>query len=291
VTAIKVPYLGMPGAMRALPSPRPGSTLGAPSMGDAVSTALSGTTKTFRNIYPRRTFSLNYTYLDACDAGLLLNFYEGLYGLGPFILVDSSRRNMLPVDVASCGKRSYASHGWTVSTSSLTRGSGPPEDVPDSGVLEWSSPSAGAIMQPGVTASTADPLTAAPYLSPEFCTVSAWVKAATATTTALHLGGFDSDGAFVASLSSSVSVGASWRWVSVTAGPYEAALAGSVFVAPRIVAASGVHLSVAGVQLEYADGPNPWQSGAGCPRVVFTSSPGRDLPLVARTDHTLVLAE
>lgn len=295
MSAISVPYLGMPSlSMRALPSPRPGSSA-PPTLYDAASTSLGGTTTVFRNIYPRRTFNLNYSNIAAVDADQLLNFYQGLYGLGPFAFVDPSARNMLPFDIASCGARSYAAHGWVASAGTLAAAAtGAPTAVADSGVLTWTTPTASATLQPGAAANVADILAAAPYLASEAVTVSAWVWNASSKSVSLQLVGYTSAGVVMSSsIVSTATIGTTFTQLTVSAAANAAALAGAVFVGPRIVmgASAPTSTKIAGVQLEFGSAATAWQAGFGVPRVVITSSPGRDLPLIGRSDHTLVLAE
>lgn len=264
-------------------------------MGDAVSTALSGTTSVFRNLYPKRTFSLAYGFMDAASADLLLAFYQGLFGIGPFIYVDASARNMLAFDVSACGRRTVASPGWVASTGTLAGGTtGGPTQVPTSGVLTWTTPTASATLQPGLNANTADVLTAPPNLTTEAVTVSLWVKCASSKSVTLQLVGYDSAGAVVnATLTSTATVGTTWTQMTVSAAAGVGALSSSVFVLPRLVvgASAPTSIQIAGAQLEYGSAATSWQPGFGAPRVVITGSPGRDLPLVGRSDHTLTLAE
>lgn len=291
MTAVQVPYLGRPGALRALPSPN-GPVSGPLSMGDASSTSLSGATTTYGRLYPKRSFSLPYDHLLPGDADTLMGFYTKLYGYGPYVFVDPSVRNVLRLDTAACGARSNAAHGWAVATS-LAAGTGPPTGAPDSGVLVWSSPAAGAVLSAAADVSSS---LAPVWLPAEFCTVSLYVTCSSAKSVTLQLAGYNSAGTLAAfALTSTATVGTTWTRLSVTAAPADAGLtaASVVYVVPRLVvgASAPSSISVAGAQVEYADAATAWQPGYGSPRVVITSTPGWDVPQLGFTSHTLTLAE
>lgn len=277
-----------------LPSPNSPITA-APSFGDVAHGIANGATVVSRRLYEKKSYSLPYVGLAEIDAGVLLGFYRRLYGTGPFVLVDPSVTNVLPLDVSTCGVRSQATTAWSTSSGSLTRTGTPPTGAPQSGVLRWV-PAANATMTACTVAGVLQLLLAPVYLSTEFVTVSMWVQASASTSATLILAGYSSTGTLnSSSLTAAASVTTSWQRFSVTAPVGSGALSSSAFVVPQLKAGASVPatISIAGVQVEYADSAQTWQQGAGSPRVLPTTPPGRDVQQTASflTDHTFVLAE
>jgi hypothetical protein len=295
MSAITLPYLGKPGAMRVLPSPT-GPVQATPSKGDIVHNLLSGGVAVTTRLNAKRTYSLPFEFLDATSADTLLGFYNRLYGLGPFAYVDPSVRNVLGLDVSSMGLRTNAAPGWVASPGTLTpAATGGPTGL-DSGVLTWASLVASATLQPGAAANTA-PITSAPaYLPTEACSVSLWAKASSATTASLQLTGYTAAGAVnYTGSATSMSLTTAWQLFTVSVAAGLAGLASSAFVLPRVVLGGTVptSVSIAAAQLEYGTAATAWQPGHGSPRVLPTTTPGRDLQQVSdiSTNHTLVLQE
>jgi hypothetical protein len=295
VSAISVPYLGKPGAMRVLPSPNSPVTA-TPSKGDVVHALLSGGVAVTTRLHARKTFSLPYTMLDSASADVLLGFYSRLYGLGPFAFVDPSVRNVLGLDVSTMGLRTNASPGWVASSGTLTpAAAGGPVGV-DSGLLTWSSLVASATLQPGLAVNTANTAAAPVYLPSEACTVSLYVKASAATTASLQLTGYSTAGAVnYTSSAASMSITTAFQRFTVSVAAGLAGLASSAFVLPRVVLGGTVPTSVtiAGAGLEYGTVATTWEPGHGSPRVLPTGTPGRDVQQTAdfATDHTFTLGE
>jgi hypothetical protein len=170
-----LPYLGKPGAMQALPSPN-GPIDSAPSRGDNPVTLLSGGQSVVRRLHQRRTYNLPFLSLEPGDADQILGFYQGLYGSGPYVFVDASVRNVLGLDVSTCGVRTQASAGWVKTSGTLTASGAATSPVLGSGVLTWATPASGASLHPGLVALTANTKAAPVYLPTEAVTVSMWLK-------------------------------------------------------------------------------------------------------------------
>lgn len=295
MSAITLPYLGLPGAMRALPSPN-GPVAATPDKGDVVKSLLSGGVAVISRLHVRRSYSLPYEYLDAAGADLLLGFYNRLFGNGPFVYVDPSVRNVLGLDVSTCGLRTNASPDWIASTGTLTpAATGGPTGV-TTGVLAWTSLANGATLQPGLVANTATITKAPVYLPTEAVTVSLYAKASVSHTATLQLAGYDAAGVLnYSSSTASVALTTSWQRFTVSVAAGLVGLASSMFVLPRIVLGTTppTSVSVAAAQIEYGTVATAFQPGFGSPRVLPAGSPGRDWQQVSdiSTNHTLLLRE
>lgn len=293
-SVINTPYLGRPGAMMQLPSPN-GPITAVPSFGDSARTLASGAVAVNRRLYEKKLFSLPYVGLDESAAGVLLGFYRRIFGSGPFVFVDPSVTNVLPLDVSTCGVRSQAPHGWSTSAGALTRTGIPPAEAPLSGVLRWV-PAANATLTACTTAGVVQTLAAPVYLTSEAVTVSLYATAPVASTFTLILLGYTAAGTVSSNvLTASMAVTTSWTRFTVTAPLATSGLSSTAFLVPQIVAGSTVpsSVSIAAAQLEYADTASTWQVGAGTPRVLPTATPGRDVQQADGfpTDHTFTLTE
>lgn len=295
MSAISLPYLGKPGAMRVLPTPT-GPVAATPDKSDVVKSLLSGGVAVLTQLQARRTFSLPFEFLDATSADLLLGFYHRLFGNGPFVYVDPSVRNVLGLDVSTCGLRTNAPPEWVASTGTLTpAATGGPTGI-TTGVLAWTTLANGATLQPGLVANTAIITKAPVYLPTEAVTVSLWAKASASHTATLQLTGYDAAGApNYTSSTASMALTTAWQRFSVSVAAGLGGLASSMFVLPRVVLGTTppTSVSVAGAQVEYGTAVTAFQAGFGSPRVLPTATPGRDWQQAVdiSTNHTLVLRE
>jgi hypothetical protein len=293
MSAIQFAYLGKAGAMQQLVQP-PKGFQGDPSLGDSAHTLLSGGTAMVRNLNAKKLFTLPYD-VTADQSDVILGFYRGLYGTGPYRFVDPTARNMLGLDVSTLGLRGAAALGWYQSTGNVARSSSGGPSSLQTGVLTWSSLSASATIQPGVATNTADVNSAPVYISAEPVTVSVYVMASSSSSGhTLQLVGYDSAGAvLVSSANVSMSLTTSWQRFSVTIAAGAGGYGSAIYVLPRIVLGAAVptSVSVAAAQLEYADTVSTWQPGFGCPKVVISQGPGRTISAPGWRSHTLTLAE
>lgn len=288
----QTPYMGRPGAMRALPDLA--DKFSAPEdLGESTTRLASGGTAVTHRPFGKKTYTLPYTWADPSEARTLIGFYMRAYGNGPWVYVDPHATNVLGFDVASCGVRSNAPHGWVASSGTITRTSTPPTDAPDSGVLHIATPSANLALIPGSTTDTADTASAPAYVADLPVAPSLYVRASAACTGQVQAAGFDTTGALTSSsLAAAASITTSWQRFIVIGATNEPALAGSAMVLPRLFIASPPSwVEIAAAQLEYADAETDWTWGSGARRVNITSSPGDDVQLLGYSDHTLTLGE
>lgn len=280
-------YLGQPGAMRRLPSPRIPIDNPA-SYAEETWQAWDGGTRLARSANVKRGYSLTYGLLTDAESDVVTAFYDGLFGRGPFRLVDPSVRNYLPLDDSAFGAR----HTWTVSAGTLAASAtDSPETAAASNVAAWTGVTADAVAQPGPTG-MCDVLTAPVLAAAEPAVVAAVaVKADAPTTVTIQAAGFDADGA-VNDTTAAVTFPVDTGWVVAAVAVEQSALldAGSMFVLPRVVATDTTPLYLAAAQVEYGLNPSAWRRGYGCPRV-YLQPPGRNIPAFGYTAHTLNLVE
>lgn len=286
-------WLGTPGAMQKLPQIT-NNVVEAPRSRSVQSTVTAdGGTTTVALMDAKTAWALSWAYLSEQEADLIDSFADGLFGAGPFRLVDPTRRNVLSMDDSTMGLRSYAASRWVASSGPLTSNpTGGPAGLP-SAALVWSSMPVGAsLVLPSLTSTTNVDITAAPVLlADEAVSLSLYVKASTATSHFLQIAGYSATGLLTGTpLQVTIPVTTTWRRFAVTATP--GYFGSAVFVSPRLVAGatSVSSLSVAAAQLEYGQ-VTDWQRGYGAPQVNITAAPGHSVPQFGYADKTLALAQ
>lgn len=106
-------YLGKPGAMQNLGVPQTGyGSIG--SRAEAVRTLINGGTVVTRLAKTKRAWNLPLLGLTEDAANMLVAFYTGAMGVGPFVFVDPAWRNKLGSDVSSMGATIQAISGWSI---------------------------------------------------------------------------------------------------------------------------------------------------------------------------------
>lgn len=288
------PYLGKPGAMRVIPAPRD-TVDSTASRGDVPHTLLSGGTVTTRRLYERRAYELPYPELEHADALTLLNFYRGVYGVGPWCYIDPAVVNVLPLDYSTCGVRSGSIIAW-----SGTSGPAPTFDastaspVDGSGALKWLPGASGVSLYPGSggAAATVNPRLWLPPVVGLPVTLSFYCKLSAAGNIQAGLSNHAAaDGSFAGNVATltTFSASTSWQRFTLTVTPSSTSQA---VMAPKFTSSSSSTVWLAGLQAEYAaTSPSDWVPGELVARCVFTEPPGRAIAQLTYSSHTLKLAE
>lgn len=290
--SLAAPYLGDPATVGMFQLPIPPSVDAPASRGDHPIGLIGGGTTVVKWLDAKRTYTYAYEWLDDDEADLIAGFHEGLLGEGPFRLVDCGVRNVLPLDVASCGARSRSAVGWVPSAGSVASSTAVASPQTLSGVLAWSGTAASATLQPGTAANTADVGSAPVVLADQPVTVSLYVRASGAQSMSLQAVGYDMAGAVV-DASHSTAFTSSIAWQRITCTVAAGGLGASLYVLPRLVlgATAPSTVYVAAAMVEYAATASSWQKGYGCPAVSINTPPGRTVPIVGSVNATLVLQE
>lgn len=284
-------YLGTLGAMVPIPSAN-SAVDSTRTRGDQITVAGDGGSNRVALLHPKGRWTIPYLSLKTADQATIDAFYEGLYGDGPFRLVDPEYVNVLGMDVSTMGLRTAASLAWQPSSGTLTRlATGAPAGIL-SGVLQWSGASGSATLLPGTSPSLADPTKAPVVVSTEPVTVSIYLWTTTgAASVTLAASGRSSTGASVSNTTTSCAVTTTPQRFTVTAAA--GALGASALVVPRLTMPStGVPtLNIAAAMVEYNSTASPWSRGYGSPQVNFAQSPGHSVAVLGYADKTLALVE
>lgn len=240
-------YLGEPGRMVRIKCPT--SLQVTPAGRHSFATTLGGTVKAQVGPKARRTWGVSLGPLSTpADVGVLMDFVNGSWGLGPwwFVPADAPVVNLLPPDAAACDPAAVS-----ISDGGQLLGS-PPLHLGDEGVAAqaiWKTDTGSAVLGAPVPALPNTPVTG-----------SAWVIGAGT----VRLQFVDATGATISGANTEQHGGLLPARLAVTA------------TAPENVA--GVQLMVVGPATQIArpaitwtDQPYPWGDGQGCPKAIVHS--------------------
>jgi hypothetical protein len=294
-------WLGRPGAMTRLRIPDAGwvAPLGR---AEVAHTLAGGGTTVTRRAATHRAYSVNLSKMTPDEAQLILAYYLGNKGSGPWALVDPSYRNQLSPGASSMGVAAGRNTAWNplIGDAAAVLDSTVVPPVDGTGVLRWAAPTNGKNLFEGTqpTAGTFVPVTtkAVPYLSPYIAWVSVYLRAQTTATVKLYALGCNAAGWDGVSVANTANVALTTAWQRVTLSVPAASWAGAnpAYIVPNIqvaaVGASDVLVAAAQIDYGYSSVP-PWVAGLGVPRVVLSAGVGAGVSVYWRRDHGLTMAE
>jgi hypothetical protein len=284
-------YLGPPNRLFALQAPLRGIEV-SPVRAGGTRRLLSGGAAADTLGRRRRQFTMSWTWLPDAVFATLEGLATGVYGPGPFLLVDPARRNLLPDNIAAPTSPRADTFGWGVSAGTLASVATP---TPLAGrrVISWSpgTTAAGNAVLFGVDAARilAD---AAPAIQGVQYTAQGQNRLVSGTgTTAMRLGWYTAAGTLASSTSgtSAALSTSAWTRQSATGSPPATGL----YVMPALeIPAGGAGQVVAcdAWQLELGGSATDWTRGTGTPRVMIDQLTD-SYPLVGHHDVTLTLVE
>lgn len=236
----------------------------------------------------RRAYELYWTWLDSATLSYLEELYEGL---GPYVLIDPARTNMLAANQATGTETERNTDGFLASDGAIS--STATHSYNASRSLLWvqdASPAAGAYVSltwPGAAAGF-------PVTEYEDYAFSARLSTSSASfELCLGLAWSDIDGVDISTTTWDTISGSGdlddYMYHSV-AGE---APAGAVYAEPRIIAATNVAtgtVSADAMQLQEASTASDWRMGTGTPQVSILDV-SDSYPLYGMHDVTLTLRE
>lgn len=293
-------YLGVPGAMRQLRIPDSGFTSSA-QRGEHATPLISGGSAVARRLKTRRAWGFTFTVMLPETADLLVGFYTGMFGDGPFCLVDPSWRNGLSSGGSTFDRQNGQISAWSLSvtagqTLALDTSFAPP--FPTSGVARWSGAMNGSAVGLGTWDAVAaeflpDLVNSAPYVSDAVSTVSVYARAVSGSPQVQLITDVNTAGGttLVSATGSTTTLTAAWQRLSVVL-PLGTAGAGYIVPSVGCLTNSSV-IQLACTDLQYGvSEPAHWVMGLGVARVLFTS-PGlaSQSTLTILRDHSIALVE
>lgn len=294
-TGLKKYYLGVPGAMRQLRVPQDAVTVPL-ARGEVAHNLISGGTAVTHRRDARRSWQLGFPGLTPDNADLLIGFYTGVFGDGPFVFVDPAWRNQLHVAPSTFGAQLQAISAWSASVSSQPLSFDTTVAAPSvtSGVMRWAGAQNGSQVGLGTWSGSVfvpDAAKAPVYLSPEVTSISVAARAVSGTPSFSLRGQAVLTSGAAANTQTATSTLSSSAWTTLTVTVPASVTAN--YVLPSFLCNTNnsvIQLACASVQYGKSP-PDPWVIGVGNPRVVIEQPLGGAYTVLYARDHALQLAE
>lgn len=294
---MKLFYLGRPGNMQPLVVPDRSFTANL-GRGEVAHALPSGGTTTTRRKSVKRSYVLNMSAMTPDTANVLLGFYAGAFGTGPFSLVDPSYRNGMSTDVSLFGMAQGAFAGWALPPGDAlpTLDTGMPPFAVPGGVIRWAGPVNGHTLFEGTQAVSGLFVPAAsscPYLPSQDTTLSIYARTGSGTAT-VSWEAIGSTGSVARTATATLTT--AWQRLTVnvpsgTAG-WTAAAVQYINGALKCTQAASPDILLCCPQTDYGTlVANPWVLGIGVPRVTFNAGLGGASDVFWRRNHVVTLAE
>lgn len=285
-------YLGPPSGMLTLPSPVLGIDASLVRQGNLRQLLSGGSAvDTVGNL--KRRIGLSWHWLTDANFAAIEALTYGVYGPGPYLLVDSNRTNLLPANVAAPTAITADTYPWGLSAGAVTSVSTP---TPLAGrrVISWTPGTtvAGNAVLYGYAFGLAQ-VFAVPVISGVTWSFAASVRTTTGTPTmAARLDSYSAAGTIIASSSGSTAAIGTGAWTTLTVTNVTPNAA-AIYIGPSIEVPAGttteVIVSDQWLMVRGATLP-AWTRGTGVPRVLIDQLTD-SYPRSGRHDVTLTLVE
>jgi hypothetical protein len=311
VTITRV-YLGnplSPNGLLPLPAVPVGGSIASaaggmsPSLGRLISaqTLLSGGVAVMRRAHTKSQYQLQWMIRGVADMELLMSFFDGRQGGGPYCLVDPSWRNYLPPNVAGMGSVIGALPEWSPTQGSFTPiTSVTPPTGHYSGVGNWATAGSGSILYMGLN-NIVDGTWLPPVIPGLSHGFAIWARTASSTATvtpALMYGVGGSAPAGTAATGSAGSLTTTWQQLTVPVASSFSWPSTADYAMLKLTCstASAPNLYFSAPEFVYDTASSvsplsPWASGVGVPRVLFTGEMPSPVGRPTMRDVTLTLQE
>jgi len=294
-SGLKKYYLGVPGSMREIRVAQDAVTVPA-NRGEVAHDLISGGTTVTHRRDTRRTWQLAYPGCTPDTADLLVGFYVGVFGDGPFAFVDPAWRNALHVQASTFGAPLQAITAWSASVSAqpLTYDTTVVAPVATSGVMRWTGATNTAQVGLGPwtgSVFTPDSGKAPPYLPQQVTTITVYARSVSGTPSVSLRGlAVGATGTVVNTQTATATLSsAAWTLLTVTV---PASLTATYVVPNFLCNTSTSVLQFACPLVQYGKQPaDAYVVGLGIPRVVIPTGFAGQYTVMFARDHGLTLAE
>lgn len=294
-TGLKSYYLGLPGTMRLLRTAQDAVTVPS-SRGEVQHDLISGGAAVTHRRDTRRSWGLAYPGCTPDTADLLVAFYAGVFGDGPFCFVDPAWRNALHVHASTFGAPLQAISAWAASVSAqpLTYDTTITAPVQTSGVMRWTGATNTAQVGLGTWSGSVfvpDTAKAPPYLPQQITSISVYARSVSGTPSVSLRGQAVLAAGTVASTTTATATLSSAAWTLLTV-TVPASLT-ATYVLPNLLCNTSTSvLQFACPLVQYGkQPPDAYVVGLGIPRVVIPQGLGGQYTVLFARDHGLTLAE
>lgn len=297
-------YLGKPGNMQKLRMPdTPYSSVAG--RGEASHTLVSGGQVITRLPKTKRQWALPFSGMTEDTANILVAFYAGSMGMGPFVLVDPAWRNKFGASASSMGAVTISSNvgnlstiaGWSASVTALNTISMGVTAVPgfapfvESSYITVATTATNTKVGLGTwTGATLVPRTldAPVYLFDQPCAASIYLRAVTGTPSiSWQLNGVNAAGSVQLAGTTQTATLSSGAWTRFTSF-LAAGNSNALYAIPTITGGTGGSTAYAMSCADFQYGPTnstglgAWVLGLGSPRVNLAPSSGSGFASITR---------
>lgn len=281
-------YLGPAGHLQKLPGPRTGVQATLVRQGAVLE--LAGGGFVVEQTGKARQYTLTWNRLTQSDLTILEGLYVGLWGPGPFCLLDPMRINLLPANVATGTDVDRATTLFAATVGTLASST----TVADNGLhsLKWTPGELSAAES--VTAPSTPVDNAVPVVADLSYVVSMRARLGSGSDAAsgrAELRWYDGDGSAVSTSQGTSTALSSSSWTTLTAAdtpPSTAVYVGVAFQAPTTTGSPVFHVD--SLQLALGSVAPDWAPGTGVPRVGIDQM-SDSYPQNKRHDVTMTLVE
>lgn len=267
-------WLGKAGNMVQLPSPDPGYQVGT-TRAETLHTLIGGGTTVTRRLASKRTWPLTWKRIQRRDLQIVLGFYRGAWGDGPFLLIDPADVNLLGFDTSLCGARNGLIGSWAADAScTVVYDSTITSPIPPCGVLRWHGAGNGSILATGPRqAGTGNTLFDATFSPPVVQALArelslyAWTASSTASA---RLVVQDGGGSGSGTTGSTVTLNTTPQLLAMNVAAGAFGTTGYIVPGLQCLTASAPDIFVSAAQFEYGVAtPSAFGAGSAVPRVII----------------------
>lgn len=291
-------YLGKPLAMQILRmADSPYQSIG--NRGETIHQLVSGGTVVTRVPNTKRSWVLPFSGMTEDTANLLVAFYAGTMGTGPFIFVDPAWRNKLGADVSSMGAIKSAISGWSaLNAGALAWDGTDAAPFPQSDVMTWTGAGNTSKLILGTWSGSAPiPRTgdAPVYLPDQAGAGSLYVRTATSSASlGLTCMGVTAAGSSLSGAATTATITTTWQRLTNFA-PTASTTMQYLTMQLACNTSSAPVIWIACADIQYgptnASTLGAWSVGLGSPRVVVAGGLAGSTPRYPWRNHALQLAE
>lgn len=300
-------YLGRPGSafgMQKLPAIPIGPPIGGEagmsptfSRAGVTSTLVSGGIAVARKRFTKSQYPIGWKIRGADDSDLLMSFFDGRQGPGPYCFVDPSQTNYLPPNVAGMGASLSGLPEWVPTVGALATSTQAGPAGLRSGVAAWTGAATASVLWMGLN-NVIDGTWLPPVLSGLAHRFAIWAKVSAGSATLAAavpygVGGSAPIGNATAT-AAGVALSSSWQEISALVASSFSWTTGQ-FAGMKLTVSSAttptILLAAPSMQYDSSIALAPWVSGVGVPRVVIDGDAGSPVGRPGLRDWTMTLRE
>lgn len=263
-------WLGKAGNMIQLPSTDPAYAV-VVTRGDVLHGLIgAGSTVTHR-AHQKRAWTITWKRIQRRDFEIVNGFYRGIFGDGPFCLIDPADVNLLGLDTSMCGARNGKIGSWTTGgADTIAYDSTITPPITPCGVLRWHGAGNGSILAAGPRSGASvifDATSSIPLVQAlqQELSVYAWTASGVANVQLVL-----NDGVSATAASSTVGLTTTPQQLALNHAAGAFGANGYLILTVKCLTASAPDILISAPQLEFGvSTPSAFAAGSDAPRVVI----------------------